>query len=177
MTPDQRRAGHVFFTAPIWLNPTANIPIPDRPAKFLFFAPITKYLDEIFPNPDDPEVYILSPDILDTDQTGLVSGPFHVCVCCYLSSFLLFVGVYQCISFHLLPKFSPDCKKVPAPRQNYPRSRPDPFPGSRTGPSPRIKQNKAPWSTFFGGCMVRSGGPRRSKVPCSSLPPIRYPTT
>ena len=71
-----------FFTAPIRLNPTTNTPIPDRPARFLFFAPIAKYLDEIFPDPDDPEVSILSPDIPDTDRTGPVSGPFYVRVCC-----------------------------------------------------------------------------------------------
>ena len=49
------------------LNPTTNTPIPDNPARFLFLAPIAKYLDEIFP---DPEVSIWSPNIPDINRTG-----------------------------------------------------------------------------------------------------------
>ena len=81
------------FTTPIQLNRTTKTLIQDRP-DILFFAPIAKYLDEIFLSPDDPEVSILSLDIPDTDQTGPVTGPFYVHVRCNLSSFLLFVGVY-----------------------------------------------------------------------------------
>ena len=68
----------MFFNAPIDLNLTANIPIPDRPARFLFLAPIAKYLDEIFP---DPEASIWSPDVPDVNRTWLVSWPFYVRRC------------------------------------------------------------------------------------------------
>ena len=36
---------------------------------------IAKYLDEIFLDPHKPEIFILSPDTPDTDQTGPMSGP------------------------------------------------------------------------------------------------------
>ena len=77
-----RQERHVLLTALVCLNPTTNTPIPNCPARILFFTSITKYLDEIFPDPDDPEVSILSPNIHDTDQTRPVSGPFYVRVCC-----------------------------------------------------------------------------------------------
>ena len=71
-----------FFAAPIRPNLTTSTSILDPPARFLFFAPIAKYLDEIFPDPNDPEASILSPDISDTDWSGPVTGPFYVPVCC-----------------------------------------------------------------------------------------------
>ena len=64
----------MFFNALIRLNPTINTPIPDGPARFLFFHPIAKYLDEIYPDLD-PDVSILSPDIPDIDWTRLLPGP------------------------------------------------------------------------------------------------------
>ena len=44
--------GIVFFNVLIQLNLTTNTLIWGCLARFLFLAPIAKYLDEIFPDPD-----------------------------------------------------------------------------------------------------------------------------
>ena len=46
------------------------------PSVFHFFAPIAKYLDEIFLYLDGPEVSIISPDISNTDQNRPVTRSF-----------------------------------------------------------------------------------------------------
>ena len=84
---------------------------------------------------------------------------------CLLSSFLLFVGVYYFISIKILPRTE----------KSYPhREKTTPFPTrpvfltpDRT--DPRFKQNIAPWPESGRGCTVRSGNPRRSGMPRSSL--------
>ena len=81
----------------IRLNPTTNTVIKDYPTRFLFLAPIGKYLDEIFP---DPEVSIWSPNIPDIDQTGPVLGLFYVCICC---KFVIFSFICWCISMFIHP--------------------------------------------------------------------------
>ena len=96
-----KTSGPCFFTAPIRLNPTTNTLLTDPPARFLFFALIAKYLDEIFPDPLDPEVYILSPDIPDTDHTrpNWCQYNFMFAFVVNLSSFL---GIFHFVSFHSL---------------------------------------------------------------------------
>ena len=78
-----------------------------------------------------------------------------------------------CILFHCNQNLAPDRKK------KYPhREKTTPFPTrpvfltpDRT--DPRFKQNMAPWPESGRGCTVRSGNPRRSGVPRSSLLQIR----
>ena len=71
-----------FFYAPIWLNPTTNTSIPDRPARFLFLALIAKYLDKIFPDPDWPGGIHLK-NWYTWHWPGQTSvRPFYVCICC-----------------------------------------------------------------------------------------------
>ena len=69
----------------------------------------------------------------------------------------------------LQSKFSPGPKKNTRTERKLPRSLPDPFPWARTRTDPRFKQNMAPWPESGRGCPVRSGNPRRSGVPRSSL--------
>ena len=84
---------------------------------------------------------------------------------CLLSSFLLFVGVYYFISIKILPRTEKSYRQ---------REKTTPFPTrpvfltpDRT--DPRFKQNIAPWTESGRGCTVRSGNPRRSGMPRSSL--------
>ena len=74
-----------------------------------------------------------------------------------------------CISFHYNQNLAPDRKKIPAPREKttpFP-TRPVFLTPDRT--DPRFKQNMTPWPESGRGCTVRSGNPRRSGVPRSSL--------
>ena len=131
------------------------------------------------PTRTDPRIAILNPDIPDIERTGPVPGPsatnlwefhfIHYAAAtkngCLLSSFLLFVGVYYFISIKILPRTE----------KSYPhREKTTPFPTrpvfltpDRT--DPRFKQNIAPWPESGRGCTVRSGNPRRSGMPRSSL--------
>ena len=139
------------------------------------------------PTRTDPRIAILSPDLPDIERTGPVPGPsatnlweFHFIHHaapqkngCLLSSFLLFVGVYYFISIKILPRTE----------KSYPhREKTTPFPTrpvfltpDRT--DPRFKQNIAPWPESGRGCTVRSGNPRRSGMPRSSLVQINSPFT
>ena len=70
----------------------------------------------------------------------------------------------------LQSKFSPGPKKNTRTERKLPRSRPDPFSWALSDRTdPRFKQNMAPWPESGRGCTVRSGNPRRSGVPRSSL--------
>ena len=71
-----------------------------------------------------------------------------------LSSLLLFVGVYQCISFHYYQNLAPDHKKIPATREKVPRSRPVSW-NPRTGPSPESSKIRPGDPNFYG--VARSG--------------------
>ena len=93
---------------------------------------------------------------------------FCVCVCCLLSPFLLFVGVYYFTTIKIYPRTE---KKYPHREQTTPfPTRPVFLTPDRT--DPRFKQNMAPWPESGRGCTVRSGNPRRSGVPRSSLSPM-----
>ena len=131
------------------------------------------------PTRTDPRIAILSPDIPDIERTGPAPGPsatnlwefhfIHYAAAtkngCLLFSFLLFAGVYYFISIKILPRTE----------KSYPhREKTTPFPTrpvfltpDRT--DPRFKQNIAPWPESGRGCTVRSGNPRRSGMPRSSL--------
>ena len=73
-------------------------------------------------------------------------------------------------------------KFSPGPKKKYPhREKTTPFPTrpvfltpDRT--DPRFKQNMAPWPESGRGCTVRSGNPRRSGVPRSSLVELIWPS-
>ena len=94
-----KTSGACFFNAPIQLNATTNTLIPDRPVRFLLFALIVKYLDEIFPDPDALEVSILSLNIPDTSKTGPVTGLLygHALLLIYHNFFysLVYINVYH----------------------------------------------------------------------------------
>ena len=118
----------------------------------------------------------------DIERTGPVPGPsatnlweFHFIYYaaatkngCLLSSFLLFFGVHYFISIKIVPRTE---------KSYLHREKTTPFP---TRPifltpdwtDPRFKQNIAPWPESGRGCTVRSGNPRRSGMPRSSLPCI-----
>ena len=131
------------------------------------------------PTRTDPRIAILSPDIPDIERTGPVPGPsatnlweFHFIHYaattkngCLLSSFLLFVGVYY---FNLIKILSRTEKSYPHREKTTPfPTRPVFLTPDRT--DPRFKQNIAPWPESGRGCTVRSGNPRRSGMPRSSL--------
>ena len=135
------------------------------------------------PTRTDPKIAILSPDIIIPDMiepTGPVPGPsatilweFHsihnaalhkkIVVYCPHFFYLLMYTI------SLQSKFSPGPKKKCLHREKT-----TPFP---TGPvfltpdrtDPRFKHNMAPWPESGRGCTVRSGNPRRSGMPRSSL--------
>ena len=88
-----------------------------------------KYFDEIFPH---PEASVWSPDIPNNDQTGPVCGSFYVRICCW---FVIISFICWCILMNIISLLS---KFRPGQRENYPT--PDPFPGSRTGPSPKLSK-------------------------------------
>ena len=134
------------------------------------------------PTRTDPRIAILSPDIPDIERTGPVPGPsatnlwefhfIHYAAAtkngCLLSPFPLFVGVYYFISIKILPRIE---KSYPHGEKTTPfPTRPVFLTPDRT--DPRFKQNIAPWLESGRGCTVRSGNPRRSGMPRSSLTAI-----
>ena len=82
--------------------------------------------------------------------------------------FYLLVYVNVCY-LTTIKYLSRDRKKKTLTERKLPRSRPDPFPGSRTGLSPELSNIRPRDPIFFGVCTVRSGYPRRSGSSRSSL--------
>ena len=131
------------------------------------------------PTRTDPRKAILSPDIPDIERTGPVPGPsatnlweFHFIHYATATKKWLFIVLISficwCILFHFNQNFSPDRKIIPAPKETTPfPTRPVFLTPDRT--DPRFKQNIAPWPESGRGCTVRSGNPRRSGMPRSSL--------
>ena len=111
----------MFFYFPMRLNPTSNTPIPDHPARFLFLAPIAKYLDETFPDCPTRRHPFEAP----INRTRPVSGPLYVCVFCWfvIISFICWLLSMYIIS--LLSKLSPGpWKYTRTERKKIPPSRP-----------------------------------------------------
>ena len=76
----------MFFT--VWSEYTRLLTSESQtaPARLLFFAPIAKYIDEIFPN---PEVSILNLDIPNTDWTGPYQNQLSSCLLLICHHFLI----------------------------------------------------------------------------------------
>ena len=104
-----KMSGACFFDAPIQLNQTINTPIPNRPATFLFLAPIAKCLDEIFPN----RRYSFEAPIPTTDRTRAVL--IRIVLFAFVVNYHFFSWLVYISS--LLLKFS---HKITAPTENYP---------------------------------------------------------
>ena len=158
-----------FFNAPIQLNLTINTPIPERPrpARFLFLAPIKKFL-EIFPDPNWPGGIHLKPRYTghwpDWCQDSFMFG-FVVNLSDHFMYSLVYINVYHFTTIKILP---PTITKIPALIQNYPVPNPPRFPDPGpdwTGPSPELSKIWLVTQFFWGGYMVRFGYPRWSWVP------------
>ena len=97
------------------------------------------------------------------DESEVVN--FYVRVCCYCHNFFYSLVYIIFTTIKIQPR---TVKKYPHREKTTPfPTRPVSWTPDRT--VPRIKQNTAPWPESGRGCTVRSGDPRRSGVPRSSL--------
>ena len=135
----------------VWHNPTTN-----RPARFYFPPPpIAKYLDEIFSDPDNKEVSILSSDIPNTDRTGVrtVLSPHLLLICHYFFYSLVYISVHHFLHTKIWHRTVTNTRI----EKKLARFRPDTSPGSQTRLSHQLSKIR-PWDPTFWGVAQSSLG-------------------
>ena len=137
-----------LFTAPIRLNLTNNTPIPDRPARFLFFALIAKNILMKFCGHGDIHFKLLYPTQTTLDR---YQDHFMFTFVVNLALFFVFDGVWTIKKTHTERKLQ--------------RSRPDQFSGCWTVPASKLSKIRPHDLNFLWSCAVQSGDPWRSVCP------------
>ena len=134
-----KTSGYVFFNALIQLNLTTITPQSQTAHQIFTFSPIAKYLDDIYPELDQPGGIHLKPRYTrhwpERTSVRTVSCS-HLLICHHFFYLLVYINVYQCISFHYYQNLAQDLKKIPTPRKNYPVPDPTHFLDTGSDPPP-----------------------------------------